>query len=110
LVAAHDTAGRIIESINAGPATGRQRADGKSRASAAGEYPMADKGFLVAGIGAERDGGGASVVSRVSYAEKLENTDPSKGGRPYMRRGLHENEGRIVALFNWAVRSILMRP
>ena len=110
LVAAHDTAGQIIVSINSGPATGRMRADGKSRASARGEFPMADKGILTANISAERDGNGANVVSRASYAHKLEYADPKSGGRPYMRRGLDDNKVRIAALFNWALRRLLMRP
>jgi phage gpG-like protein len=109
-VAALDLERHIVTSINQGPATGKMRANGKSRASAPGEYPMADMGILASSISTDRRNNGADVTARAPYAEKLEFKDPARGGRPFMRRGLQENENRIYQIVLWAARRILQRP
>jgi hypothetical protein len=108
--AALDLERHIVTSLNQGPATGKTRPNGKSRASAPGEYPMTDMGILAASISTARRNDGADVVARAPYAERLEFKDPARGGRPFMRRGLQENEGRIHQIVIWAVRRILQRP
>jgi hypothetical protein len=109
-VAALDLERHIVTSINQGPATGKMRANGKSRASAPGEYPMTDMGILASSISTDRRNNGADVVARAPYAERLEFKDPARGGRPFMRRGLQENENRIYQIVLWAARRILQRP
>jgi phage gpG-like protein len=109
-VAALDLERHIVTSLNQGPATGKMRANGKSRASAPGEYPMTDMGILASSISTDRRNNGADVVARAPYAEKLEFKDPARGGRPFMRRGLQENESRIHQIVLWAARRILQRP
>lgn len=109
-VAALDLERHIVTSLNQGPATGKMRANGKSRASAPGEYPMTDIGILASSISTDRRNNGADVVARAPYAEKLEFKDPARGGRPFMRRGLQENENRIHQIVLWAARRILQRP
>lgn len=124
-VAALDLERHIVTSLNQGPATGKMRANGKSRASAPGEYPMTDMGILASSISTDRRNNGADVVARAPYAEKLEFADevarapyaerlefkdPARGGRPFMRRGLQENENRIHQIVLWAARRILQRP
>lgn len=109
-VAALDLERHIVTSLNQGPATGKMRANGKSRASAPGEYPMTDMGILASSISTDRRNNGADVVARAPYAEKLEFKDPARGGRPFMRRGLQENENRIYQIVLWAARRILQRP
>lgn len=108
--AAIDTERHIVTAIQQGPATGKMRKGGKSRASAPGEYPMTDMGVLAASIASERKRDGADVVARAPYAERLELKDPARGGRPFMRRGLQENESRIHQIVLWAARRILQRP
>lgn len=109
-VAALDLERHIVTALNQGPATGRLRANGASRASAPGEYPMTDMGVLASSISTDRRKEGADVVARAPYAERLEFKDPARGGRPFMRRGLQENEGRIHQIVLWAARRILQRP
>jgi hypothetical protein len=109
-VAALDLERHIVTSLNQGPATGKMRANGKSRASAPGEYPMTDMGILASSISTDRRNNGADVVARAPYAERLEFKDPARGGRPFMRRGLQENENRIHQIVLWAARRILQRP
>jgi phage gpG-like protein len=109
-VAALDLERHIVTSLNQGPATGKTRANGKSRASAPGEYPMTDMGILASSISTDRRNNGADVVARAPYAERLEFKDPARGGRPFMRRGLQENENRIHQIVLWAARRILQRP
>lgn len=109
-VAAMDLERHIVTSLNQGPATGKMRANGKSRASAPGEYPMTDMGILASSISTDRRNNGADVVARAPYAERLEFKDPARGGRPFMRRGLQENESRIHQIVLWAARRILQRP
>jgi hypothetical protein len=109
-VAALDLERHIVTSLNQGPATGKMRVNGKSRASAPGEYPMTDMGILASSISTDRRNNGADVVARAPYAERLEFKDPERGGRPFMRRGLQENENRIYQIVLWAARRILQRP
>jgi hypothetical protein len=99
--AAVDLQAIIVNEIREGPATGRPRKRG-GQSSAPGEYPMQDTGTLAAMIDVERKVSGAEVVSRAEYSERLEFKDPARGGRPFMSRALHENEGRIRDVVNWA--------
>jgi len=109
-VAALDLERHIVTSLNQGPATGKMRANGKSRASAPGEYPITDMGIRAAPNTTDRRNNGADVTARAPYAERLEFKDPARGGRPFMRRGLQENENRIHQIVLWAARRILQRP
>lgn len=125
-VAALDLERHIVTALNQGPATGRvythymfmkggklmqgRKRDTPHQASAKGEYPMTDMGVLASSISTDRRREGADVVARAPYAERLEFKDPARGGRPFMRRGLQENEGRIHQIVLWAARRILQRP
>lgn len=110
--AAVDLSSDIIRKINGAPATGRPRpvrrnkkgkvTGGGGFASAAGEYPMTDTATLVSMIDVERTNNGAAVISRAEYSAALEKKPAAEGGRPFMSRGLQENEQRIHAVVNWA--------
>jgi len=81
-----------------------------SRRSAPGQYPHTEHGGLVGKLTTRARGFGTSVVSGVSYAVPLEFKDPAKGGRPYMSRGLQENENKIRRRVVEALKGILRRP
>lgn len=91
---------RAKKGIQKGPATGKVRASkGRSqvsRASAPGEWPMSDFGRLAGSIRIEPTHNGADVIAggtgEVNYAAAVEFKSASKGGRPFMRRALHESE------------------
>lgn len=99
--AAVDLSSDIIRKLNAPPATGRPRKRG-GFSSAPGEYPMTDTGTLVSMIDVERTPIGAAVISRAEYSAALEMKPAARGGRPFMSRGLQENEKRIHDVVNWA--------
>ena len=85
-----------IESIARGTKTGKPRADG-SRASASGEAPATDTGFLQSNIVVKRDpdGLGGDVESRADYSAPLEFGTKNMGARPFMQPSLEENRPKI---------------
>lgn len=70
------------------------------RASAAGEPPAADTGYLHNNIIFEidADGFGASVESRAEYSEALEFGTSKMQARPFLQPAIEENRPKIRAL------------
>ena len=70
------------------------------KASAAGEPPATDTGFLVNNIftNIDADGLGASVESRANYSSFLEFGTSKMAARPFMQPALEENKPRIRRL------------
>lgn len=91
---------RAKRGIQKGPATGEPRSSkgrsGASRASAKGQWPMSDTGRLAGSLRVQPTHNGADIIVggsvEVNYAAAVEFKPKSKGGRPYMRRALHESE------------------
>lgn len=106
LTAAQGLEGAIVRSIQQGPASGKPRGDG-SVASAPGEYPMSDTGNLAGMVNAEAERNGAAVISRAPHSAALEFRPASRGGRPFMRRGLLDFRRNIFAAFLAAMRRIV---
>jgi len=98
--AALKIANRAKRGIKKGPATGKPRPmkgrSAASRSSAPHEWPMTDFGRLEGSIRVDPTHSGADIIAggtvEVNYAAALEFKPQSKGGRPYMRRALHESE------------------
>lgn len=84
--------------INTGPATGRLRRDG-SRASAEGEYPMADTGELASKISFDIRGNTGIVTSSAPYSKHLEYGTQNMRARPFMFPSLEKNRRRILKMF-----------
>lgn len=82
-------------------------------ASAPGEFPATDTGRLVSSIGFDAgnngDGFDASVILFASavYAVPLELKPTSRGGRPFMSRGLREKQDQFGAILTAAIREDL---
>lgn len=70
------------------------------RASAAGEPPASDTGYLVNNIAVDvdNDGLGASVESRAEYSSYLEFGTENLAARPFMQPALEENKPKIKRL------------
>ena len=70
------------------------------RASAAGEPPATDTGYLVSNIftNIDTDGLGASVESRAEYSSYLEFGTQKMAARPFLQPALEENKPRIRRL------------
>ena len=70
------------------------------RASAPGEPPATDTGYLVSNIftNIDTDGLGASVESRAEYSSYLEFGTQKMAARPFMQPALEENKPRIRRL------------
>ena len=70
------------------------------RASAAGEPPATDTGYLVSNIftNIDTDGLGASVESRAAYSSFLEFGTSKMAARPFLQPALEENKPRIRRL------------
>ena len=70
------------------------------RASAAGQPPATDTGFLVNNIALkiDMDGFGASVESNASYSSFLEFGTSKMAARPFMQPALEENKPKIRRL------------
>ena len=70
------------------------------RASAAGEPPATDTGYLVSNIftNIDTDGLGASVESRAGYSSFLEFGTSKMAARPFMQPALEENKPKIRRL------------
>ena len=85
-----------VKGIMQGGKSGATRPDG-SRASAVGEYPATDTGFLQNNIVIKRDvdGLGGDVESRADYSSHLEFGTSKMGARPFMQPSLESTRPKI---------------
>ena len=92
------TRNTAVIGIAQGVKSGKVRPDG-SRASAEGEFPATDTGFLANNIVVKRDtdGLGGDVESRADYSASLEFGTSKMGARPFMQPSLDENRPKIRA-------------
>ena len=76
------------------------------RASAAGEPPAADTGYLHNNIifDIDADGFGASVERRAEYSEALEFGTSKMQARPFLQPAVEENRPKIRALITQMMR------
>ena len=76
-------------------------------ASAAGEAPASDTGYLVNNIfvNIDADGFGASVESRADYSSFLEFGTTKMAARPFMQPALEENRSKIKRLQNQMIKA-----
>ena len=76
-------------------------------ASAAGEAPASDTGYLVNNIfvNIDADGFGASVESRADYSSFLEFGTTKMAARPFMQPALEENRPKIKRLQNQMIKA-----
>ena len=89
-----------IQEIAQGVKSGADRGDG-SRASASGEYPATDTGFLISNINVNIKNNGYTglVESNAQYSSHLEFGTSKMGARPFMQPSLEENRPKIKQLF-----------
>lgn len=88
------------ESIQQGPHTGRMY--GRHQASAPGEAPATDTGFLVSHIFSEVTKGknpSGMVISTAPYSSHLEFGTTEMAARPYMFPALESNRAKIHKMF-----------
>ena len=92
---------RVIQSISRDAKTGITY--GKHQASAAGEAPATDTGFLVGSITFKVDKGKEEVTGKViasaPYAAHLEFGTSTIAPRPYMQPALEQNRKKIEKMF-----------
>lgn len=109
--AAVEVQGHAVEKIAHGPATGNPRPlknrVASSRASAPGEYPMADFKTLHESIRVEPRTNGADVVAGAAHAVPLEFGTRHMEPRPFLSRALHEKEDEIAEIYADAMRDAL---
>ena len=76
-------------------------------ASAAGEPPASDTGYLANNIlvNIDADGFGASVESRADYSSFLEFGTSKMAARPFMQPALEENRAKIKRLQNQMIKA-----
>lgn len=81
--------------------SGGGRTYGNHTASAAGQPPNTDTGFLVSNIFLDKDndGMGADVESRADYSIHLEFGTRKMQARPFMQPALESQRAKIKALF-----------
>jgi HK97 gp10 family phage protein len=100
-----------VDSINQGAKSGvtyqKYNPRRTHKASAAGEPPATDTGFLVSNIflNVDADGLGASVESRAEYSSFLEFGTSKMGARPFMQPALEENKPKIRRLAGQMVKA-----
>lgn len=77
------------------------------KASAAGEPPATDTGFLASNIvlDVDADGFGASVESRADYSSFLEFGTSKMAARPFMQPALEENKPKINRLAKQMIKA-----
>lgn len=85
-----------VKGIMQGTKSGNIRPDG-SRASAVGEYPATDTGFLQSNISIQKAPNllSGSVVSQAKYSSALEFGTSKMGARPFMQPSAEEVRPRI---------------
>ena len=90
------TRNTAITGIAQGKKSGAIRRDG-SQASAEGEFPATDTGFLQSNIVVKRDpdGLGGDVESRADYSAPLEFGTKNMGARPFMQPSLEQTRPKI---------------
>ena len=107
-IAADEVSGKIKQGVLRGPKTGvtytKTNPNRKHVASRIGEYPATDIGTLVASIGAEKDFDAVYSTSSAAHAVELEMRRPDRGGRPFITRGIIENQNRIGEIVTSYVR------
>mgnify|MGYP001311453115 CR=1 FL=1 len=100
-----------VSSINQGAKSGvlyeKYNPRRTHKASAAGEPPATDTGFLVSNIfvSVDADGLGASVESRADYSSFLEFGTSKMAARPFMQPALEENKPKIKRLARQMVKA-----
>ena len=100
-----------VNSINQGAKSGvvyeKYNPRRTHKASAAGEPPATDTGFLVSNIflNFDTDGLGASVESRADYSSFLEFGTSKMAARPLMQPALEENKPKIKRLARQMVKA-----
>ena len=99
-----------VNSINQGAKSGvvyeKYNPRRTHRASAAGQPPATDTGYLVSNIfiDVDLDGLGASVESRAEYSSFLEFGTSKMAARPFMQPALEENKPKIKRLARQMVK------
>ena len=92
---------RAVQSIARDPKTGKTY--GNHTASAAGEPPATDRGFLVGSITFKVDRTSEEVVGTVSvsapYAPHLEFGTTNMAARPFLHPALEQNRDKIKKMF-----------
>ena len=85
-----------VNGIMQGTKSGAIRLDG-SQASAVGEYPATDTGFLQSNIYVQKSPSGlsGSVVSQAKYSSALEFGTSKMGARPFMQPSAEEVRPKI---------------
>ena len=85
-----------VNGIMKGTKSGAIRPDG-SQASAVGEYPATDTGFLQSNIYVQKSPSGlsGSVVSQAKYSSALEFGTSKMGARPFMQPSAEEVRPKI---------------
>lgn len=102
--------GTAVQSITGGNKSGetytKYNPRRTHRASAAGEPPAADTGYLHNNIifDIDADGLGASVESRAEYSEALEFGTSKMQARPFLQPAIEENRPKIRALITSMMR------
>ena len=102
--------GTAVESITGGNKSGETYTKYNPRrthtASAAGEPPAADTGYLHNNIifAIDADGLGASVESRAEYSEMLEFGTSKMQARPFLQPAVEENRPKIRRLMTNLMR------
>ena len=90
------------EKIQRSPATGNPRGDG-SFASAPGEFPKTDTGFLVQNISSKVFTRGNTVIGQIissaPYSKHLEFGTTKMAARPFMQPSLEANAKKIERRF-----------
>ncbi|MEK9769757.1 MAG: HK97-gp10 family putative phage morphogenesis protein [Betaproteobacteria bacterium] len=89
----------IQESPRGGESYVRYNPKRTGKASAAGEPPATDTGFLVSNISLEisPDRLSAEIISKAPYSAALEFGTSKMGARPFMQPALEENRHKIKA-------------
>ena len=92
----------VVDGIARGVKTGRDRGDG-SIASAAGEYPATDTGFLVSNVSTKVTTEGETVIGQIisaaPYSKHLEFGTRNMAARPFMQPSLDRNAKKIKEIF-----------
>lgn len=109
------TINHIRAGIMRGPKSGHVYAKSspkrQHRASAPGEYPATDTGRLAGSLGYEPAGTATNpqvvMFAGAAYAIPLELKPSSRGGRPFMSRGVREQQGRYSQILSAAIEARL---
>lgn len=100
-----------VNSINQGAKSGviyeKYNPRRTHKASAAGEAPATDTGYLVGNINIveDADGLGVSVESRAEYSQALEFGTSKMGARPFLQPALEENKSKIKRIAQRIVKA-----